>query len=75
MKVHLGKFHAHSPKGCSLLSSMVILIVGAELQGFKVDIINIEIYRCTSRKCRFGRLQPCVYSIEYTEAEPSYSLL
>ena len=45
-----------------------VLILGAELQilhGFKVDVINIECdLPAHFPECRFGHLQPYVYSIE-----------
>ena len=40
VKVHIGRFHMHGPKRCSLLSSIPIVFLDAELQdlqGFKVE--------------------------------------
>ena len=76
MKVHLGKFHIHGPKGCSLpkFNGTNILFLGAELQvlqGFKVDVINIGILRRTSAPPKTGHCWLHVYSIEEMAAEPS----
>ena len=60
MKVHLGKFHIHGPKGCSLAN---ILFLGAELQvlrGFKV----LAISAAPLGGADLVTLQPYVYSIE-----------
>ena len=71
MKVHLGKFHIHGPKGCSLLSSMLPIFYswvqnyrfygGGE---FKVDIVIIGILRRTSSTSETVHCWLHVYSIE-----------
>ena len=50
MKVHLGKYHIQWSKRLFFteFNGTNILFLGAELQGFKVDIIIIGILRRTS---------------------------
>ena len=61
MKVHLGTFHTLSKRlFFAEFNGTDVLFLGAQLQGFKVYIIDFEIYQCTSRRCRIGHLWPYV---------------